>query len=59
MVVLSEEHGIAADGTPDEVLGNRDLLLAVNLIHEHAHRHGDIVHVHGHAHTHTHGHAHE
>lgn len=57
MVVLSEDHGIAADGAPDDVLGNRDLLLAVNLIHEHAHRHGDTVHVHGHAHTH--GHAHE
>jgi len=57
MVVLSEEHGIAADGSPEDVLRNRDVLLAVNLIHEHAHRHGDVVHVHGHAHTHGHAHS--
>jgi len=57
MVVLSEEHEIAADGTPEDVLRNRDVLLAVNLIHEHAHRHGDVVHVHGHAHTHGHAHS--
>ena len=40
MVVLSEEHTVVADGTPDDVLAQRDLLLEVNLIHEHAHRHG-------------------
>ena len=40
MVVLSEDHRIVADGPPDEVLAQRDLLLGVNLIHEHAHRHG-------------------
>jgi cobalt/nickel transport system ATP-binding protein len=57
MVVLSEEHRVAADGPPVDVLSNRQVLLAVNLIHEHAHRHGDVTHVHGHAHTH--GHAHE
>ena len=39
MVVLSEDHRICADGTPAEVLAQRDLLLEVNLIHEHAHRH--------------------
>jgi cobalt/nickel transport system ATP-binding protein len=54
MVVLSEEHRVAADGTPADVLARRDLLLEVNLIHEHAHRHG-----HGeHAHPHEHGHLH-
>jgi cobalt/nickel transport system ATP-binding protein len=57
MVVLSEDHRVATDGPPAEVLENREVLLAVNLIHEHAHRHGDVTHVHEHAHTH--GHAHE
>jgi cobalt/nickel transport system ATP-binding protein len=50
MVVLSEEHTIVADGPPGEVLGQRDLLLAVNLIHEHAHRHEAVVHTHPHSH---------
>jgi len=54
MIVLSEEHTVVADGTPEEVLAQRDLLLAVNLIHEHAHRHGDEQHVHAHAHSHDH-----
>jgi cobalt/nickel transport system ATP-binding protein len=56
IVVLSEDHRIAADGSPEDVLRDRDVLLAVNLIHEHAHRHGDVTHVHGHAHTHGHAH---
>ena len=55
MVVLSEEHEIALDGTPQEVLGHRDTLLAVNLIHEHSHRHESTRHVHPHDHGHLHG----
>jgi cobalt/nickel transport system ATP-binding protein len=55
MVVLSEEHRIVADGSPDEVLAQRELLLSVNLIHEHEHRHGATGHTHDHAHGHTHG----
>lgn len=54
MVVLSEEHRVVADGAPDDVLAQRDLLLSVNLIHEHEHRHGGDEHAHGHAHGHTH-----
>jgi len=50
MIVLSEEHRICADGTPEEVLGMRDLLLEVNLIHEHAHRHSGEHHMHPHMH---------
>ena len=57
MVVLSEQHRVCADGPPDEVLAKRDLLLEVNLIHEHAHRHGSAAHEHAHAHGHVHGHA--
>jgi len=50
MVVLSEEHTVAADGPPEHVLSQRELLLSVNLIHTHAHRHAALVHEHAHAH---------
>ena len=33
-VVFGEDHRVAATGTPVEILAQRDLLLAVNLIHE-------------------------
>jgi cobalt/nickel transport system ATP-binding protein len=49
-IVLSEDHGVAADGPFGEIIENDDLLLRVNLIHEHAHRHGDTAHVHRHGH---------
>jgi cobalt/nickel transport system ATP-binding protein len=54
MIVLSEEHRIVADGAPEDVLGRRELLLEVNLIHEHEHRHRAGAHAHAHAHVHTH-----
>jgi cobalt/nickel transport system ATP-binding protein len=50
VIVLSEDHTVAADGKLSEIIGNDDLLLMVNLIHEHAHRHGDKAHVHRHGH---------
>jgi cobalt/nickel transport system ATP-binding protein len=50
IVVLSEDHTVVADGEPDEVLAERDLLLSVNLIHEHTHRHASTAHRHAHAH---------
>jgi cobalt/nickel transport system ATP-binding protein len=34
-VVFSEAHRIVAEGSPAEVLSRRDLLLEVNLIHQH------------------------
>jgi cobalt/nickel transport system ATP-binding protein len=34
-VVFGEDHRIAGEGTPAEVLGSRELLLSVNLVHEH------------------------
>jgi cobalt/nickel transport system ATP-binding protein len=49
-VVLGEDHRPAADGPLSDVLADRDLLLAVNLIHEHAHHHGALLHSHSHAH---------
>jgi cobalt/nickel transport system ATP-binding protein len=54
MIVLSEDHRVVADGPPEDVLAQRDLLLGVNLIHKHAHRHGADRHVHPHAHEHEH-----
>lgn len=50
IVVLSEDHVIAADGAPEEVFEQHELLLQVNLIHEHTHRHRSGMHVHPHAH---------
>jgi cobalt/nickel transport system ATP-binding protein len=35
-VVFSEDHRIVTEGAPEETLANRDLLLHVNLIHEHS-----------------------
>jgi cobalt/nickel transport system ATP-binding protein len=45
-VVFSEAHRIAGMGTPQEILADRDLLLGVNLIHEHSHRHGGAAPAH-------------
>jgi cobalt/nickel transport system ATP-binding protein len=56
MVVLSEEHAVVADGTPDEVLSQRELLLEVNLIHEHSHHHEGATHHHPHGHGQVHTH---
>ncbi len=49
-VVLAEDHSVAADGAYRDVIANEELLLRVNLIHEHEHRHGDTAHVHRHGH---------
>ncbi len=51
VIVLSESHEVVADGSPDAVLSDREMLLSVNLIHEHVHRHGDVVHIHEHGHA--------
>jgi len=47
-LVLDEDHRLAADSPAHSVLRDRELLLRVNLIHEHAHRHGTVVHKHSH-----------
>jgi cobalt/nickel transport system ATP-binding protein len=49
VAVLDESHKIVSDGTTNEILGNKELLLRTNLIHEHSHRHGKMVHTHSHA----------
>jgi len=33
-VVIAEDHTVVGEGSPDDILGDRDLLLSVNLIHE-------------------------
>jgi cobalt/nickel transport system ATP-binding protein len=39
VIIFREDHTIAADGEPLQVLSNRELLLDVNLIHERSHFH--------------------
>ena len=49
VVVLGEDRRVMADGTPARILGDRELLLRANLIHEHLHGHGALTHTHAHA----------
>ena len=49
VVVLGEERTVLADGTPDRILADRDLLVRANLIHQHLHEHGGARHSHLHA----------
>jgi cobalt/nickel transport system ATP-binding protein len=57
--ILDEEHRLAAEGKPETLLNNTDLLIACNLVHEHRHRHGDQPeHTHLHRHSHAHSHPH-
>ncbi|MGC8634813.1 MAG: energy-coupling factor ABC transporter ATP-binding protein [Candidatus Limnocylindrales bacterium] len=48
VVVLGEERKVLADGAPEAILADRDLLIRANLIHEHLHQHGQLRHVHAH-----------
>ncbi len=54
VIILGEDHKLAGEGTPSEILGNRELLLAANLIHDHPHRHNGIEHFHPHSHLKDH-----
>lgn len=51
-IVFSEDHQVIAEGSPAEILHNKDLLIKVNLIDEHFHEHNDGRH--GHLHLHAH-----
>ncbi|VVB95947.1 putative ABC transporter ATP-binding protein [uncultured archaeon] len=57
-VVFSEDHRIVANGEAKAILNNTELLMQVNLIHEHHHRHEEIVHKHRHEHSSEHDHGH-
>jgi cobalt/nickel transport system ATP-binding protein len=50
VAVLSEDHRIEKIGTADEILHDEELLLKVNLIHEHIHYHGKHANIHIHSH---------
>ena len=50
VAVLSEEHRIEKVGSAEEILKDEELLLRVNLIHEHVHYHGQTAHSHIHSH---------
>ena len=56
VAVLSEEHTIRKTGTASEILCDEDLLVSVNLIHEHIHKHGNEEHRHFHSHYRIHKH---
>lgn len=56
VLVLSENNTLLAEGTPQTILSNTDLLLEANLIHEHLHRHGGTDHLHRHSHVSDHEH---
>ncbi len=56
-VVFSEDHAVVADGKAGEILSNTELLLKVNLIHEHYHKNRGTLH--RHIHRHAFGHVHE
>jgi cobalt/nickel transport system ATP-binding protein len=50
VAVLSEEHTIRKTGTASEILDDQELLISVNLIHEHIHKHEKEEHKHYHSH---------
>lgn len=49
-LVMGEDHRLAADATPREILADRELLIRTNLAHERSHSHGTLVHSHFHPH---------
>lgn len=56
IAVINEEHRLERVGAAKEILGDLELLLRVNLVHEHLHRHGRKKHRHAPAHYFFHTH---
>ncbi len=56
VAVLSEAHRIEKTGSAEDILSDEELLLKVNLIHEHIHFHGQTAHSHLHSHYFFHKH---
>lgn len=50
VAVMSEEHRVEKVGRSDEILSDEQMLLKVNLVHEHIHYHGTTAHRHIHSH---------
>lgn len=58
--ILGENHQVLAEGKPDKLLVDEELLIKANLAHFHVHRHGAVAHAHRHRHlTHEHEHRHD
>jgi cobalt/nickel transport system ATP-binding protein len=57
--VFDEAHRLVAQGTPADILVDRALLSACNLIHEHQHKHAGAEAAHRHPHLHVPFHVHE
>lgn len=59
VLVLGEDRRLLASGPPEQILADRRILLAANLVHAHRHAHGDLWHTHDHEHPGgDHDHAH-
>ena len=58
VAILGEDRKLVAEGKPETLLADVDLLTRHNLMHQHRHRHGGLVHAHPHSPLHEHGHAH-
>ena len=56
VALLSEEHRLEKIGSSEVILKDEELLLKVNLIHEHIHYHGQAIHKHRHSHYFPHKH---
>lgn len=50
VAVLTEGHTVERVGKAEDVLADQEMLLRVNLIHEHVHLHGQTTHRHMHSH---------
>jgi len=56
VAILSEDHRVETVGPAVDILEDQELLLRMNLIHEHRHPHGPRTHRHRHAHFLMHRH---
>jgi len=56
VALMSEDHRIEKVGSALEILGDEELLMRTNLIHEHRHIHGGHSHQHRHVHVAIHRH---
>jgi cobalt/nickel transport system ATP-binding protein len=56
VAVLAEDHTIRKTGPALEILCDEELLISVNLVHEHIHKHGNEEHRHFHSHYKFHKH---
>jgi cobalt/nickel transport system ATP-binding protein len=54
VIVIGTDHGVIADGKPEQFFSDPDFLLKTNLVHEHSHRHKELIHRHQHIHDHRH-----